>query len=247
MILGTTTTYLSSQVALSPSLDRFGTNGLINYHSELHVSFISYNMQKHNPSQILQPFSTYQELLELTQLQLPPLGEECIAYPLAYSPMPQIARPSKNIPTLTIVKKVFNGVLKYCPRLMKSQNTPEMPYVNQEAKRDEMRARRSLKLGILQRRELSVLSFQMLKTELGDLPLCNNPCNNPQSECDQGPTTGREKRALAHVLGATEDADVDVFGCDMAVDHPSNDNLEGVSTCAPQINLEGQTVGMAMP
>jgi hypothetical protein len=68
-----------------------------------------------------------QELLELTQLQLPPLGEECIAYPLAYRPMPQMARPSKNSPTLQIVKKVFEGVLTYCPRLMKSQNMPDIP------------------------------------------------------------------------------------------------------------------------
>ena len=68
-----------------------------------------------------------QELLGLVQLQLPPLGEECIAYPLAYSPMPQRARPSKESPTLQIVRKVFEGVLKYCPRLMKSQNMPEIP------------------------------------------------------------------------------------------------------------------------
>jgi hypothetical protein len=53
-----------------------------------------------------------QELLELTQLQLPPLGEECIAYPLAYKPMPQMARPSKESPMLQMVKKVLDGVLK---------------------------------------------------------------------------------------------------------------------------------------
>jgi hypothetical protein len=69
------------------------------------------------------------------------------------------------------------------------------------------------------------LSFRVLETELGDLPLGNNPGNNPQSECDQGPATGREQRTLAHVLGATEDADVDILGCDMAVDHTSNDDL----------------------
>jgi hypothetical protein len=68
-----------------------------------------------------------QELVELAQLQLPPLGEECIAYPLAYRPMPHMARPSKNSPTLQIVKNVFEGVLKYCPRLMKSQKIPEIP------------------------------------------------------------------------------------------------------------------------
>jgi hypothetical protein len=127
MILGTTTAYVSSQVALSPSLDPLDANKRINYHPELHVSVLVYNLQNLNPSQVLVQALTHQELLELTQLQLRPLEEECIAYPLAYSPMPQIARPSKNIPTLTIVKKVFDGVLKYCPRLIKSQKTPEMP------------------------------------------------------------------------------------------------------------------------
>lgn len=68
-----------------------------------------------------------QELLELRQLQLPLLGEEWMAYPLAYKPMPHIARPSKNKAILANVKKIFDGVLKYCPRLMKSQKTPEIP------------------------------------------------------------------------------------------------------------------------
>jgi hypothetical protein len=50
-----------------------------------------------------------------------------MAYPLAYNPMPHIARPSKNKAILANVKKIFDGVLKYCPRLMKSQKTPEIP------------------------------------------------------------------------------------------------------------------------
>jgi hypothetical protein len=87
----------------------------------------SYNLLKGNVRHAGAEIPFAQELLELAQLQLPPLGEECIAYPLAYSPIPQIARPSKNTPTLQIVKNVFEGVLKYCPRLMKSQNMPEIP------------------------------------------------------------------------------------------------------------------------
>ena len=62
-----------------------------------------------------------------------------------------------------------------------------------------------------------------------DLPLCNNPCNDPESECDQCPATGGEKRTLSHMLRASEDADIDVFGRNMAVYHTSNDNLEDVS------------------
>jgi hypothetical protein len=41
--------------------------------------------------------------------------------------MTHIARPSKNRPILAKVKKIFDGVLKYCPRLMKSQKIPEIP------------------------------------------------------------------------------------------------------------------------
>jgi hypothetical protein len=62
-----------------------------------------------------------------------------------------------------------------------------------------------------------------------DLPLCNNPCNDPESERDQCPTTGGEKGTLSHMLGASEDADIDVFGRNMAVYHTSDDNLEDVS------------------
>jgi hypothetical protein len=136
-------------------------------------------------------------------------------------------RPSKNIPTLTNVNKIFVGVLKYCPRLIKSQKIPEIPKVNQEANRDEIRAKRSLKLGILQSSE-----FLARFLRLGDLPLCNDPSNDPQSECNQGPTTGGEKRTLAHVLGAAEDADVDILGRDMAIDHTGNYNLERISRCS---------------
>jgi hypothetical protein len=141
--------------------------------------------------------------------------------------MAQMERPSKNIPTLTNVNKIFVGVLKYCPRLIKSQKIPEIPKVNQEANRDEIRAKRSLKLGILQSSE-----FLARFLRLGDLPLCNDPSNDPQSECNQGPTTGGEKRTLAHVLGAAEDADVDILGRDMAIDHTGNYNLERISRCS---------------
>lgn len=41
--------------------------------------------------------------------------------------MPQMARPSRNIAIFTPVKKIFDGVLKYCPRFIKSQKTPEIP------------------------------------------------------------------------------------------------------------------------
>lgn len=62
-----------------------------------------------------------------------------------------------------------------------------------------------------------------------DLPLCNNPRNDPESEGDQCPATGSEKGTLSHMLGASEDADIDVFGRNMAVYHTSNNNLEDVS------------------
>lgn len=62
-----------------------------------------------------------------------------------------------------------------------------------------------------------------------DLPLCDNPCNDPESEGDQCPATGSEKGTLSHMLGASEDADIDVFGRNVAVYHTSDDNLEDVS------------------
>ena len=131
-----------------------------------------------------------------------------------------MARPSKDSATLHIVKKVFDGVLKYCPRLMKSQKIPEIPYVNHEAKREEIRARRSLKLGILRGREYLAMWWKPR-----DLPLSNDPSNDPHGEGDDGPATYSEKGTLAHVFGAAEDADIDVLGCDMTIDYASNYNL----------------------
>ena len=62
-----------------------------------------------------------------------------------------------------------------------------------------------------------------------NLPLCNDPRNNPQCQGDEGPASGGEKRTLAHVFGTSEDAHIDILGCDVAIDDASDDYLGSIS------------------
>ena len=52
-------------------------------------------------------------------------------------------------PAVTTVKKICLGELKSFPQLIQIQNGPVGLYVNQAAKSEDIRDRRSLKLGIV--------------------------------------------------------------------------------------------------
>jgi hypothetical protein len=69
-----------------------------------------------------------------------------MAVPLAYKPIPMIAAP---INVSNTFKKVNKGFFRQRPSLfMYNHSIPASPYVNQLAKREEMRESRSLKTGI---------------------------------------------------------------------------------------------------
>lgn len=53
----------------------------------------------------------------------------------------------------------------------------------------------------------------------------NHPGNDPERQCNGNPCADREKGPFVHMLGVSEETDVDVLGADVAVDHTCNDNL----------------------
>ena len=118
---------------------------------------------------------------------------------------------------------------------------PEMPYVNQEANSDEMRARRSLKSGMLK-----IFSMLPLRVGMGNIPFRNDPRNDPEGEGDRCPRSQSQPCSLTHVLCAAKDADVDVLGRDMAIYDTCNNDLRRSQKFQPN-PVGGRTVGMAMP
>lgn len=54
----------------------------------------------------------------------------------------------------------------------------------------------------------------------------NDPRENPQTQGNSDPGTDGHPVALVHTVCAAEDAYVDVFESDVAVDHAGNDDLE---------------------
>lgn len=61
------------------------------------------------------------------------------------------------------------------------------------------------------------------------LPLCNDPRNDPECKGDDGPAPGGEKRTLTHVFGASENAHINILGCDVTINNASDNDLGSVS------------------
>ena len=64
---------------------------------------------------------------------------------------------------------------------------------------------------------------------LENLPLCNDPRNDPKCKGDEGPATSSEKRTLAHVFGTSEDTNIDILGCDVTINDTSDYDLGSIS------------------
>ncbi|GMF75021.1 unnamed protein product [Aspergillus oryzae] len=55
--------------------------------------------------------------------------------------------------------------------------------------------------------------------------LGNDPCDHPQGERNANPGSNSKNALLVHVVRATENANIDVFAGNVAVDNTSNDDL----------------------
>jgi hypothetical protein len=55
--------------------------------------------------------------------------------------------------------------------------------------------------------------------------LRNDPSNHPKYDSDRNPRSNRQHGLFLHLIGASEDSDIDVFSCDMSVDHTGDNDL----------------------
>ena len=55
--------------------------------------------------------------------------------------------------------------------------------------------------------------------------LRDHPGDHPECQCDGNPCADGEEGSFMHMLGVSEETDVDVLGADVAVDHTCNNNL----------------------
>lgn len=82
--------------------------------------------------------------------------------------------------------------------------------------------------------------------------LRDHPGDDPERQSDDNPCADGEKGAFMHVLGVSEETDINIFRADVAVDHTCNNNL-GRELALGFIQERGSkeekncTVGMATP